>query len=106
MFDFFGRGGKSMMDAVQEAQSGKGARMVDVRSPEEFRGGHVPGAINLPLDNLQAAGRLLNDKSAKLYLYCASGARSSMAAGMLKRMGYVNCENVGGIGAYKGKLEF
>ena len=96
MFNLFGRGRKTLMEAVQEAKEQPGTRLVDVRSPEESRGGHVPGAINLPL----------GDKTAQLYLYCASGARSGMAAGMLRRMGYEHCANVGGIGSYRGPLAY
>lgn len=106
MFDFFGGGKrKPMMDAVREAQADPSTRMVDVRSQEEYRSGHVPGAVNVPLENLQDALRLLEDKKAQLCLYCASGARSAMAVSMLKRMGYENCVNAGGIGGYSGKLE-
>lgn len=107
MFDFFGgRNRKSMMDAVKEAQDSPATRLVDVRSPEEYRDGHVPGAVNVPLESLQDAPRLLTDKKAQLCLYCASGARSAMAAGMLRRMGYENCVNVGGIYNYSGDLEY
>lgn len=106
MFNLFGRERKTLMEAAQEAKEQPGTRLVDVRSPEEYRGGHVPGAINLPLGNLQAAPQLLGDKTARLYLYCASGARSGMAAGMLRRMGYEHCANVGGIGSYRGPLAY
>lgn len=105
MFGLFGnKSGKSLSQAAEEAKSNADVKLVDVRTPEEFRMGHVPGALNLPLDDLQAAGRLLADKNAQLYLYCASGARSAMAVGMLKRMGYANCFNAGGVGSYNGKL--
>lgn len=105
MFGLFGnKSGKNLTQAAKEAAENPAIKVVDVRSPEEFRMGHVPGAINLPVDNLQAAPRLLADKGAELYLYCASGARSAMAASMLKRMGYTNCHNAGGVGAYEGKL--
>lgn len=106
MINFFGgRNRKSMADAVKECGENPSVCLVDVRSPEEYRGGHVPGALNLPLDNLHAAAGLLPDKNAQLYLYCLSGARSAMATHRLRRMGYANCTNVGGIGAYSGKLE-
>ena len=106
MFNFFGgRSKKGMMEAVKEAQRDQGVRLVDVRSPEEYKSGHVPGAISLPLDKLDSAARLLPDKGLKLYLYCHSGARSAMAVGALKRLGYADCTNVGGVGGYTGALE-
>lgn len=106
MFNFFGgRSKKSLMEAVKEAKQNQAVRLVDVRSPEEYRQGHVPGAINLPLDRLDNAARLLPDKGFTLYLYCHSGARSAMAVGALKRLGYADCSNVGGVGGYAGALE-
>ena len=107
MFNFFGSRKKASFidDAVQETAQNISTHIVDVRSPEEYRSGHVPGALNLPLENLQNAPAVLKDKNSKLYLYCLSGARSAMAAGMLRRMGYENCINAGGLGSFTGKLE-
>jgi rhodanese-related sulfurtransferase len=71
-----------------------GAQLVDVRSPEEFSSGSCPGSLNIPLDSLGArAGEL--DKEKTLILCCASGARSGIAAGMLKRQGFKNVINAG-----------
>ena len=106
MFNFFGRSsGMSMAQAVEEAKNNPGLRLVDVRSREEYALGHLPGAVNLPLDELEKAQRLFPDKSARLCLYCHSGARSGAALGALKRMGYTQCENIGGIAGYRGSLE-
>lgn len=71
-----------------------GALLVDVRSPEEFAAGSRPGSLNIPLDTLGARiGGL--DKEKTLLLCCASGARSGIAAGMLKRQGFKNVINAG-----------
>ena len=94
-----------MMDAVAEASQDPAVRIIDVRTREEFSCGHVPGALNVPLDQLDRVQQLVPDKEAPVYLYCASGGRSMMAAGMLKRMGYSGAANVGGIGSYAGQLE-
>jgi phage shock protein E len=74
-----------------------GAKVVDVRSPEEFRDGAYPGALNIPL---QEVGRRLAEipKDKAVVLYCASGARSGMAARMLKQAGYADVVNAGGLG--------
>ena len=45
------------------------------------------------------------DRNASLYLYCHSGARSRQAAAMLKRMGYWNVTNIGGLMGYRGTIE-
>lgn len=94
-----------MADALTEAKENPAVRVVDVRSRQEYMSGHIPGAINLPLEDYQQAQSLLPDKQAPIYLYCASGARSGMAAGMLKRLGYEQSANIGGIYSYNGTLE-
>ena len=94
-----------MMEAVAEKGNNPAVCIIDVRTRQEFSCGHVPGALNVPLDQIGQVQELVPDKSAPVYLYCASGGRSMMAAGMLKRMGYNNAANVGGIGSYTGTLD-
>lgn len=76
------------------------AVLLDVRSSEEFREGHIPGAINIPVDNLR--GRLEElDKSKDIYVYCHSGNRSYVACRILAQYGY-SCFNLeGGIRLYR-----
>ncbi len=72
------------------------AVLVDVRTPREYVGGHINGAVSLPLDDVAAkALRVLPDKDAGIVVYCLSGARSGRAARMLARMGYQNVRNLG-----------
>lgn len=106
IFNLFKRKGprKTMMEAVAEAKSNPAVHIVDVRTAEEFREGHVPGALNVPVDQMGRIQQLVPGKEAPVYLYCASGARSMMAVGMLRRMGYQDVTNVGGIHAYTGSL--
>jgi phage shock protein E len=74
----------------------EGAIIIDVRSPEEFRGGQVPGAINIPLDQLkQTLPRRVPDSGKPILLHCLSGTRSGMAKQQLKSMGYTNAHNLG-----------
>lgn len=70
-----------------------GAKIIDVRSPGEFAGGHFSGAINIPLDQLNAKVGSLGDKSQPIIVCCASGMRSSSALGTLKAAGFTNVEN-------------
>ncbi|MBL0311782.1 MAG: rhodanese-like domain-containing protein [Holophagaceae bacterium] len=72
----------------------KGAQVVDVRSPSEFRGGHVPGAKNIPLDQIQARSKEL-DPARPVVLCCASGSRSAMAVSLLKQKGFADVHNAG-----------
>ena len=71
--------------------------VVDVRTPEEFHSGAYPGAINIPLDELQMRIIELGSKSREITLYCASGARSAYGQRGLQQMGYTNVKNGGGI---------
>lgn len=83
-----------MNHKTQMPKKGEGT-IVDVRSPEEFRMGHVEGSINIPLQ--EVPGRIAEFRNMKspLVLCCASGNRSGMAAMMLQREG-VDCFNAGG----------
>jgi NADPH-dependent 2,4-dienoyl-CoA reductase/sulfur reductase-like enzyme/rhodanese-related sulfurtransferase len=71
--------------------------IIDVRSTEEFSGGAYPGAINIPVDELQHRIGELGSKSRDITLYCASGARSGYGQRMLQQLGYTNTKNGGGI---------
>ena len=64
-----------------------GAVVVDVRSPSEFASGARPGAVNIPLEQLNARQAEL-DRSRPIVLCCASGTRSGMAAIVLRRHGF------------------
>ena len=77
----------------------EGALVIDVRSPEEFRGGHVPEAVNVPLGALrEGLPRRVKDKSQVLLLHCLSGGRSGLAQQQAKRMGYLSVFNLGSYG--------
>ena len=94
-----------MAQAMENIKKDPSIRLVDVRSAQEYREGHIPGSLSVPLDDLSRVQRLIPEKGAVIYAYCASGARSGMAIGMLKRMGYAEVKNIGGIMSYSGKLE-
>ncbi|HST08623.1 MAG TPA: rhodanese-like domain-containing protein [Gemmatimonadaceae bacterium] len=73
----------------------KGVQVVDVRNPDEWRQGHLPGAIHVPLAALPARlGEL--DVSAPIVLHCKGGGRSSIAASFLQSRGISNVSNLAG----------
>jgi phage shock protein E len=74
-----------------------GARVIDVRTPAEFKDGAYPGAINIPLAMLPAHMQELEPRSAPIVLYCASGARSGQAMRFLKQNGFTDVTNAGGL---------
>lgn len=72
----------------------KQGTIVDVRTPEEFMGGHVAGSINIPLQELNTRMNELKALQAPLILCCASGGRSGMATQLLTQHG-IQCGNAG-----------
>lgn len=80
-----------------QAASVGGMQVLDVRTAEEFAEGHVPGAINIPLQELQSrSAELAALKDREFAVICAVGGRSSSATGLLHRQGYSGARNVAG----------
>jgi rhodanese-related sulfurtransferase len=72
-------------------------RVLDVRKPAEFAEGHIKDALNIPLNDMTDPGSMANlDDTQNLYVHCAGGYRSVIAASMLKRQGIHNLRNVSG----------
>jgi len=73
-----------------------GALLVDVRTPEEFKSGCLPGAVNLPVDTIKTGiTNQVTDKSRVVLLHCRSGRRSAVAEKELRSIGYTNAFNIG-----------
>ena len=90
---------------VEEYRAREGAVLLDVRTPEEYREGHIPGSVNVPLQSIDKVASALADKTKTVFVYCRSGARSSQAVAFMKQMGYTEVHNIGGILDYNGKVE-
>jgi len=88
----------------QRLSNGAGYTVVDVREKEEYREGHLPGALSVPRGFLDMRiEEAIPDKAAPLVLYCAGGTRSLLAGRTLREMGYTNVVSMsGGFGAWKG----
>lgn len=91
--------------ANSQFASTPGAVLLDVRSPMEYREGHLPHSRNIPLPNIHQAEQSVPEKDTPLFVYCLSGGRSGQAVSALKNMGYSNVTNMGGINSYRGKVE-
>jgi phage shock protein E len=76
-----------------------GAQLVDVRTPAEFRAGHIDGAANHPVDGLAATMSAL-DPHQPVVVYCRSGGRSARAAQLLQRGGFETVKDLGPISAW------
>ena len=72
--------------------------ILDVREQYEYDGGHIPGAMLIPLGSVEAeAEKQLTDKAQLILVYCRSGRRSKEAAQKLVKLGYTNIKEIGGI---------
>jgi rhodanese-related sulfurtransferase len=78
----------SQQDVLQGIQNHQDMRLIDVRTPEEFDTGHVPGAINIPYAELRARlEEIRPHHDTGLILYCETGRRANMAAKTLRKAG-------------------
>ena len=102
-FDFLK--GPDINQGVKEYSTTDGAVLLDVRTLDEYRQGHIPGSKNVPLQSLDKVTSFVNNQDTPVFVYCHSGARSSQAVSALQRMGYTNVKNIGGVAAYAGKVE-
>ena len=104
IFDFFQR--NNINEGLKTCRSTPGAVLLDVREADEFREGRIPGSVNLSVMRIQAnVQRLIPDKKTPVFLYCYSGARSGHALSIMKKLGYEDLTNLGGISGYKGEVE-
>ncbi len=83
----------------------QGAQLIDVRTVGEFDRGHIPGARNLPVVELSKATGLPTDLQQPLVVYCQSGARSALAARLLRRQGRPHVYDFGPIDRWPGSIE-
>ncbi|RYF72979.1 MAG: rhodanese-like domain-containing protein [Cytophagaceae bacterium] len=87
----FGGGSNDKLDEVLA----QGAVIIDVRSPGEFAGGHAKGAVNIPLDQLEAKIAKIKGYKKPLVLCCASGMRSARAKSFLDAQGVADLHDAG-----------
>ncbi|MGG2067060.1 rhodanese-like domain-containing protein [Bacillus sp. S14(2024)] len=83
--------GKELKDEIMK----KNKQLIDVRTPGEFRGNHIQGFRNIPLNELVQKANSL-DKNKEVVVICQSGMRSKQATKVLKKMGFQHIKNVSG----------
>ncbi len=102
------RGTYSTMSSKElqaEMDAGQKLVIVDLREPELFRAGHIPGAQNIPLDQFNDRLKELNPES-KIVLVCHMGPMGDQAGALLAERGYTDVWNLkGGMAAWNGRLE-
>lgn len=96
----------TMEQAAEYMEYEEGYILLDVRTREEYDGGHIPGAVCIPHEEIkEKAEMLLPDKEQMIYVYCRSGNRSKQAAQALCDLGYTNITEIGGILDWTGETE-
>ena len=97
----------SMTEGLEIAKNNPDAIIVDVRRDDEYKAGHIPGAVLLTMETITAetAAKVLPHKNQMILIYCRSGKRSKIAAQNLLDLGYTNLIEFDGILDYKGKME-
>ena len=92
-------------EAIRQLDAKK-AVAVDVREPDEYAVGHIPGALLLPLgDVLTRAAEVMPDKEAEYLVYCRTGRRSADAVQKLEAQGYTHLRDLGGILSWPYEIE-
>ena len=94
LFQMFSSGGSN--DQIKKALE-NGAKIIDVRSPGEYAGGHVKGSLNIPLDTIPKNIEKIKGFQKPVVLCCASGMRSGQATDILKKNGIAEVYNGGSL---------
>ena len=95
--------GLDMAACLDRLKTTESAALIDVRDEDEFAAGHIPGAVNIPLERIEETAERYPDRDRPLFLYCRSGRRSGLAESRLRQMGYIHAVNIGGIIDYAGE---
>ena len=76
--------------------------LIDVREPDEYAAGHLPGAVNIPRGVLEFRSQELTRPDRPLLLYCLTGGRSALAADSLRQLGFSDVRSLaGGVNAWR-----
>lgn len=86
----------SMEEGVKRRQQDASIWLIDVRTPSEYAQGHLPRSVNIPLQQLTITKKL-PAADTEMLVYCHSGARSRRAAAALRKLGYTNVHDLGGL---------
>ena len=86
----------SPQDVQEMRRRGDDVMYLDVREPNEWNLGHVPGAVHLPRGTLETKVEQLVPRDRKVVIYCAGGNRSALAADTMQQMGYTDVASMSG----------
>ncbi len=93
------------MEGLNGFYEQENAILIDVREPDEFEKGRIPGARNVPAQKLRDFALEVTDRDTPIYVYCQSGVRSARAVRVLRGVGFTAVTDLGGIVHYTGQQE-
>lgn len=90
---------------IENFRNTPGAVLLDVRTREEYDSGHIPGSINIPVENIADVKKQISNRETPVFIYCLRGTRSLKAVKAMQSLGYTQVKSIGGIASYKGPRE-
>ena len=103
-FDFLK--GPDINQGVKEYSVMDGSVLLDVRTPDEYAAGHIPGSLLIPFDEIKVkSDQLPQNKNTEIVVYCRSGRRSAIAADTLISLGYAKIYDLGAVSSWTYGLE-
>lgn len=90
---------------IENFRNTPGAVLLDVRTREEYDSGHIPGSINIPVENIADVKKQISNRETPVFVYCLRGTRSLKAVKAMQSLGYTQVKSIGGIASYKGPRE-
>lgn len=102
-FDFLKK--QDINKGIAEFNDTNNAVLLDVRTAEEYKEGHISGSKNISYEKVDTVESLITDKTTPIFVYCHSGSRSRIAVNKLRSIGYTDVKNIGGIVSYTGITE-
>ena len=91
----------SIQKAILALKNNPEIRLVDVRSAEEYKQGHIKGSINIPVSDINFITKQIPNRSTTIFVCCKTGSRATQAKQTLTAMGYTNVINIGSINGWK-----
>jgi rhodanese-related sulfurtransferase len=103
MFNFLKGSGLSQDQAYNELQINPQIKVIDVRTRDEYRSGHIPNSLNVDVYGAFATNiaKVCPDHSQRIFIVCESGARASSAVSFMKKAGYTDVHSIGGMASWR-----
>ena len=103
IYDFFF--GPNINEEMKKVKKTENAVLLDVRTEGEYKEGCIAGSINLPMKDISRINSVVKNNDTSIFVYCMNGSDAKKAVKILKRFGYYNSKNIGGLQSYMGLMK-